>query len=69
MKRRNRGRTKNPVLVPRCGATRKVLFNSHVAAMTRAGEILEAGVTHVTMFRSYRCQFCGGWHLTSRDVK
>ena len=35
MKRRNRGRTRNPVVVPRCGATRKVLFNSHEAAMLR----------------------------------
>ena len=67
MKRRNRGRTKNPVLVPRCGATRKVLFNSHEAAMLRAGEILD-GESDATWLRAYRCQFCGGWHLTSKEA-
>ena len=67
--RRNRGRTKNPPNVPRCGATRKIMFKSHEAAVLRAGEILDQPDANAKQFRAFRCVYCDGWHLTSKDLR
>lgn len=48
-----------------CGASKKIMFASHEAAMTRAAEIM-AEDSSVAGFRSYKCPNCGQWHLTSQ---
>lgn len=50
----------------RCGATRKVCFKSHAAAMARACEILGGDDPRAMQFRAYRCEYCGLFHITSK---
>lgn len=45
---------------PRCAKTGKVRFQSHEAALLRAGELKLAAN------RAYLCSHCEGWHMTSR---
>jgi hypothetical protein len=35
-------------------------------ACTRKARYAEAPTGHAGWFRSYRCKFCDGWHLTSK---
>jgi hypothetical protein len=44
--------------------TRKVRFKSHESALTRAGQILDEGARGTNYFRAYRCEYCGGYHLS-----
>lgn len=50
----------------RCGVTRKVIFRSERSALDRGGEILEAGARGARHFRAYACQYCGGYHISSK---
>lgn len=43
----------------RCGPTGKRLYKSEAAAM----------MAHPEMPRAYRCEYCGGWHLTSKPAR
>jgi hypothetical protein len=61
----------NPGRVDRCGATRKVCFRSHDAALQRCGELqchaVEVGQIErrAVPQRAYRCQLCGFYHISS----
>lgn len=48
----------------RCRKTGKVKFPSHESAATRAGEVLQTA--NLPYLRTYLCDFCGKWHLTSK---
>lgn len=50
--------------VTRCGMTHKVCFESHEEAAIRITELVPAP----PVMRSYRCHFCGQWHLTSQPI-
>lgn len=53
----------------RCGVTGKVIFKSHKAALIRAGEILEQESNRKkcpTSWRTYQCEYCGFYHITSK---
>lgn len=43
----------------RCGVTGKIIFKSDVAATKRGMEIMHA-------FRTYKCEYCNWWHLTTK---
>lgn len=43
----------------KCGMTGKIQFPSHEAAVER-------GVELMATFRSYKCEYCGAWHLTKK---
>jgi hypothetical protein len=47
-----------------CRKEGKVKFDSHEQAAIRAGEILER--SKEAFLRTYKCGFCGKWHLTSK---
>ena len=53
-------RKKEYKLGNRCGATGKVRFDSWESAVKRGTENFDND------FRSYKCKFCSGFHLTSR---
>lgn len=50
------------IRVPLCGPSRKRIFKTHEAALMFAG-----GLPGDDIRRAYRCRFCAGWHLTSKD--
>jgi hypothetical protein len=54
-------------LHPRCGVTRKRIFKSCEAALMVAGE-LSTDDGRIKPNRAYKCQYCGGWHLTSHPA-
>jgi hypothetical protein len=54
-------------LHPRCGVTRKRIFKSCEAALMVAGE-LPTDDGRIKPNRAGRCQYCGGWHLTSHPA-
>ena len=61
-----------PSLLPkidRCGATRKIILKSYNTAMDRSKEILNCDNPKANQFRSYKCEFCGFWHLTSQNLR
>lgn len=47
----------------RCRKSGKVKFDSHEQAAIRAGEILQRSTEKE--LGTYKCEFCGKWHLTS----
>jgi hypothetical protein len=55
-------RRKKPV--EKCGQTRKRIFKSHESAVEF---VIGRADTMPVVMRAYPCQFCGGWHLTSKD--
>lgn len=46
-----------------CRKSGKVKFDTHEQAAVRAGEILMNSKT--SELATYKCKFCGKWHLTS----
>jgi hypothetical protein len=64
MRRVNRRRSKK---YPKCKSTGKVRFPTQIDAMMRASLwIMRAGMGFdKRRMRAYKCDMCGGWHLTS----
>ena len=58
-----------PHLGRRCGPTGKIRFKSHAGAFNRAMEIASTPACNAEILRVYQCQFCGGFHLSSKPVK
>jgi len=53
----------------RCGVTKKVIFKSEEHAKFRAKEITTKDSNRrftPTKFRTYRCEYCGQYHLTAK---
>lgn len=63
-KKRERGQARQDT--SRCPHTHKTRFVTHEAALQRAGEILTGRNPRATAFRAYRCDKCGGYHITSK---
>lgn len=56
----------------KCGVTRKIIFKTHQGALIRAGEIVcEDSNRRSTpiAFRAYKCDFCGGYHITGKHFQ
>lgn len=51
---------RNPLSAGVCGETGKKCFKSHEQAEEKVGEITDKPM------RSYRCQFCGFYHITAQ---
>jgi len=52
-----------------CRKSGKVKFDSHESAAIRAGEILNHPGNPTPALWTYRCEFCGKWHLTSSEPR
>lgn len=55
----NRPRQKKLPRAIRCGPTGKIIFANDTTANLRGMELFNR-------FRTYRCHYCGGWHLTTK---
>lgn len=64
--RRDRRDLPHDQLGRRCGPTGKRRYKSEEQAMEHARRILGRTDCNSDGFRGYKCQFCGGWHLTSQ---
>ena len=53
----------------RCGMTGKRRFKSHGAAFNRGLQIADTPACNAEILRVYQCEFCGGWHLTSKPAR
>jgi len=53
------------VAAVKCGATGKIMFKTHEAALERAAEIMGQDQT-ASLKRAYKCQYCGKYHITSQ---
>jgi hypothetical protein len=60
------GRLRAGIGVSRCGPTGKRIFRTPTGALLRAGEIHAGDPTRPSHWRPYRCNFCGGFHLTTK---
>lgn len=49
----------------KCGVTGKRRFKSHAHALDRAQVLLQKP-NSPSHWRTYSCEFCGGWHLTKK---
>lgn len=55
----------------KCGVTKKVMFKSYGHATNKIGEILDNKDNSnrkftPNMWRAYSCEYCGGWHITTK---
>ncbi len=48
-----------------CRQSGKIKFDSHEQAAIRAGEIITKPGNPTKELWTYRCEFCGHWHLSS----
>jgi hypothetical protein len=48
----------------RCGYTGKIRFRSHEATLECIAAIFERNRTKESSLRAYKCNLCGGWHMT-----
>jgi hypothetical protein len=63
---RKYGREKEHPKRLKCGSTGKWCFRSPEVAMDIASKILASPQNNAPMMRSYRCEFCNLWHLSSK---
>ena len=55
-----------------CRKSGKIKYESHEQALTRGGELLTnlpIGMKNIKSFRTYKCEFCNKFHLTSEKIK
>jgi hypothetical protein len=55
----------------KCGVTKKVIFKSYNSAIVRITQILsdESNKDYTPrQFRAYKCEYCGKYHLTSKEI-
>lgn len=65
-RRLKRERTRKVKRSHRCGRTLKVRFASPAHASEAAVNIMAKPDCNAPGFRTYHCDFCNGWHLTSK---